>query len=169
MRDTVTEDGELIEDTFDWYAQDADGNVWYLGEDTAEFEDGEVTTHAGSFEAGVDGALPGIIMPADPQPGVAYRQEFYEGEAEDNGAILALDQQADTAAGHFDDVLLTADTITIEPNVLEYKLYAPGDGHGHRPRRSPGAVGARSSSRRRQSARAVARAAGTVPLGTPYE
>lgn len=124
VRDTVTQDGELIEDTFDWYAQDAEGNVWYLGEDTAEFEDGELTTKAGSFEAGVDGALAGIIMPADPQPGMQYRQEYYEGEAEDNGEILALDQQAEVPAGHFEDVVLTADTITIEPEVLEYKLYA---------------------------------------------
>ena len=70
VRDTVTEDGELIEDTFDWYAQDDKGNIWYLGEDTAEFEGGKITTKAGSFEAGVDGALPGIIMPADPAPGM---------------------------------------------------------------------------------------------------
>ena len=70
MRDTVTADGELVEDTYDWYAQDGDGNVWYLGEDTAEFEDGEMATKAGSFEAGVDGAQAGIIMPADPEPGL---------------------------------------------------------------------------------------------------
>lgn len=77
VRDTVTEDGELIEDTKDWYAQDAEGNIWYLGEHTAEFEDGKLTTKEGSFEAGVDGALPGIIMPAHPQPGMTYRQEYY--------------------------------------------------------------------------------------------
>src|SRR5919106_898641 len=128
VRDTVTEDGELIEDTKDWYAQDSEGNIWYLGEDTAEFEDGKLTTKAGSFEAGVDGALPGIIMPADPQPGMKYRQEYYEGEAEDNGEILSLDEMADVPYGHFDDVLLTKDTITIEPDVLEYKLYARGVG-----------------------------------------
>ena len=69
VRDTVTERGEVVEDTFDWYAQDADGSVWYLGEDTAEFEDGRVTTREGSFEAGVDGALPGLIMPAEPEVG----------------------------------------------------------------------------------------------------
>ncbi len=69
VRDTVTLDGEIIEDTFDWYAQDQDGNVWYLGEDTAEFENGEITSTSGSFEAGVDGALPGIVMPANPAPG----------------------------------------------------------------------------------------------------
>ena len=71
VRDTVTEDGELVEDTLDWYAQDADGNVWYLGEDTAEFENGKLASREGACEAGVDGALPGIIMPADPAAGWA--------------------------------------------------------------------------------------------------
>ncbi len=76
MRDTVTRDGELIEDTFDWYAQDREGNIWYLGENTAEFQNGKLSTKAGSFEAGVDGAQEGIIMPADPQDGMQYRQEY---------------------------------------------------------------------------------------------
>ena len=69
VRDTAYEDGVPIEDTLDWFAQDADGNVWYLGENTAEFEDGELTSRGGSFEAGVDGALPGIIMPVVPGAG----------------------------------------------------------------------------------------------------
>ena len=85
VRDTVTENGEIIEDTFDWYAQDEQGNVWYLGENTAEFENGKLITKEGSFEAGVDGAMPGIVLPADPQEGMAYRQEYYKGKAEDNG------------------------------------------------------------------------------------
>lgn len=128
VRDTVTLDGEIIEDTFDWYAQDQEGNVWYFGEDTAEFENGEITTTAGSFEAGVDGALPGIIMPANPVPGMKYRQEYYEGEAEDNGEVLSVNEMADVPWGHFEDLLLTKDTITIEPDVLQYKLYASGIG-----------------------------------------
>jgi len=128
VRDTVTQDGQLIEDTFDWYAQDDDGNVWYLGEDTAEFENGEIVTRSGSFEAGVDGALPGIIMPADPEPGMKYRQEYYKGEAEDNGEILSTDEMAEVPYGQFEDVVLTKDTIAIEPDVLEYKLYAKGVG-----------------------------------------
>jgi hypothetical protein len=123
VRDSVTEDGKLVEDTFDWYAQDEKGNIWYLGEDTAEFENGKLKTKAGSFEAGVDGALPGIIMPANPQDGMAYRQEYYKGEAEDNGEVLSTDEMAETPYGQF-DALLTKDRITIEPNVLEYKLYA---------------------------------------------
>lgn len=128
MRDVVTENGELVEDTKDWYAQDSAGNVWYMGENTAEFEEGAITTRAGSFEAGVDGALPGIIMPADPQPGMKYRQEYYKGEAEDNGEVLSLDEMAEVPYGQFDHALLTKDTITIEPDVLEYKLYAKGIG-----------------------------------------
>lgn len=128
VRDTVTADGEIIEDTFDWYAQDTNGNIWYLGEDTAEFDDGEITSRGGSFEAGVDGALPGIIVPGDPQPGMTYRQEYYEGEAEDNGEVLSTREMADVQFGHFENMLLTKDTITIEPDVLEYKLYAPGVG-----------------------------------------
>ncbi len=128
VRDTVTEDGEIIEDTFDWYAQDVEGNIWYLGEDTAEFEDGEIVNTGGSFEAGVDGALPGIAIPANPAPGMKYRQEYYAGEAEDNGEVLSVSEMADVPFGHFENVLLTKDTITIEPDVLEYKLYAPGIG-----------------------------------------
>lgn len=168
VRDTVTEGGELVEDTFDWYAQDAAGNVWYLGEETAEFEDGKPTTREGSFEAGVDGALPGVIMPGEPEVGLAYRQEYYEGAAEDNGAVLALGQQADVALGHFDDVLLTADTITIEPDVLEYKLYAPGIGLVLALGISGGG-GREELVATRLVDEATARAAGTAPLGTPYE
>jgi hypothetical protein len=128
VRDTVTEDGQIIEDTFDWYAQDKDGNIWYLGENTAEFENGKLTTRAGSFEAGVDGAQPGIIMPANPKDGMQYRQEYYKGEAEDNGEVLSTDEMVKSPFGQFDDALLTKDTITIEPNVLAYKLYARGVG-----------------------------------------
>jgi hypothetical protein len=162
VRDTVTEDGELIEDTFDWYAQDSDGNVWYMGEDTAEFENGRIKTKAGSFEAGVDGALPGIIMPAAPRPGLAYRQEYYEGEAEDNGEVLSTNEMAEVPFGRFDDVLLTKDTITIEPDVLEYKLYAKGVG--------PVLVFGVSGGGGREELIDVDRAppkAGTGPLGTP--
>src|SRR5688500_1136918 len=94
VHDVVTEDGVPTEVTDDWYAQDADGNVWYLGEDTTEYENGKPVSSSGSFEAGVDGAEPGIVVPADPQPGMTYRQEFYEGEAEDQGSIVALGEQA---------------------------------------------------------------------------
>jgi hypothetical protein len=168
VRDTVTEDGQLIEDTRDWYAQDGEGNVWYLGEETAEFENGDLTTREGSFEAGVDGALPGIIMPAEPEVGISYRQEYYKGEAEDNGAVLAVDQQVDVAKGHFDEVLLTADTITIEPDVLEYKLYAPDVGLVLAMGISGGGGREELVATKRVGA-GTARAAGTTALGTPYQ
>ena len=90
VRDTVEVAGEIAEDTFDWYAQDIDGNVWYMGEDTREYEDGKVTSNEGSWEAGVNGALPGVIMPSHPEVGLAYTQEHYAGEAEDKGKIVAL-------------------------------------------------------------------------------
>ncbi|HET7273204.1 MAG TPA: hypothetical protein VFI90_19210 [Rubrobacter sp.] len=128
VRDTVTEDGEIVEDTFDWYAQDKEGNVWYLGENTAEFENDKIKTNEGSFEAGVDGAQPGIIMPADPRDGMQYRQEYCKGEAEDNGEVLSTDEMVQVPSGHYDNALLTKDTISVEPNELEYKLYAKGVG-----------------------------------------
>ncbi len=128
VRDTVTEDGELVEDTRDWYAQDVCGNVWYLGERTKEFEEGEIVTTAGSWEAGVDGAMAGVIVPADPQVGMGYRQEHYAGEAEDAAEVLSLREQAKVPFGHFRDVLLTKDFTPLHPRVLEYKLYANGVG-----------------------------------------
>jgi hypothetical protein len=128
VRDVVSENGEPVEVTDDWYAQDSAGNIWYMGEDTAEYENGKLVTRAGSFEAGVDGAQPGIIMPAEPQEGLAFRQEYYAGEAEDEGEIVLLGQQAEVPAGHYEDVLMTKDTNPLEPKVLEFKFYAPDVG-----------------------------------------
>lgn len=128
VRDTVTLDNQIIEDTLDWYAQDKDGTVWYLGENTAEFEDGRITTREGSFEAGVNGAQAGVIMPASPEVGMAYRQEYYRGEAEDNGEVLALHESAEVPAGAYNDLVKTADTTPLEPDVLEHKYYARGVG-----------------------------------------
>src|SRR4051812_20762391 len=91
VHDRVTQDGELAEDTFDWYAQDADGNLWYLGEDTTEYENGKPKTKEGSWQAGVDGALPGIIMPANPEVGMTYREEYYKGHAENTAEIIGTD------------------------------------------------------------------------------
>jgi hypothetical protein len=124
VRDVVSEDGEVVEDTFDWYAQDKDGNIWYLGEDTKEYENGKVVSTEGSWEAGVDGAQAGIIIPGEPEVGQVYRQEYYEGEAEDNGEILSLDATAKVPFGSFDGVLKTKDTNALEPGVLEHKYYA---------------------------------------------
>jgi hypothetical protein len=125
----VTEDGEPVEVTDDWYAQDADGNVWYLGEDTTEYENGKPVSKEGSFEAGADGAEAGIIMPADPEPGLAYRQEYYESEAEDRAEVLALDAAVKVPFGSFTDVLQTEDTNPLEdPPDVEHKFFARGVG-----------------------------------------
>jgi hypothetical protein len=128
VHDVVSEHGDLVENTFDWYAQDVCGNVWYLGENTKEYENGEVVSTAGSWEHGVDGAMAGVIVPGDPQVGLTYRQEYYAGEAEDAAQIMSLDEQAQVPFGHFRNVLLTKDYTPIEPKVLEYKLYARGVG-----------------------------------------
>lgn len=128
VHDVVRERGELVENTFDWYAQDVCDNVWYLGENTKEYENGQIVSTAGSWEAGVGGAQAGVIMPADPQVGLSYRQEYFEGEAEDAAEILGQDEQAEVPFGHFRDVLLTEEFTPIEPKVLELKLYAPGVG-----------------------------------------
>jgi hypothetical protein len=128
VRDRVTVDGELVEDTLDWYAQDATGNVWYFGEEVKDYEDGRVVSTAGSWEAGVDGALPGIAMPASPRPGETFRQEYFAGEAEDMFEILAVDASIDTPTGTFTDALLTRDWTPLEPGVAEEKLYVAGIG-----------------------------------------
>jgi hypothetical protein len=130
VRDTVTLDGELVEDTYDWYAQDASGNVWYLGEDVSNFEGGRFVGKAGSWEAGVDGALPGIIMFGDPSAhiGETYRQEYYAGEAEDMADLLSVNETVTVPFGSFSAVLKTLDYTPLEPGVREEKFYAPGIG-----------------------------------------
>jgi hypothetical protein len=133
VRDKAFLNGKLSEDTFDWYAQDGEGNVWYFGEDTKEYENGKVISTKGSWEAGVDGAKPGIVMEANPRVGDSYRQEYYKGEAEDMAEVLSLDASGlDNAVsvpyGSFGDVLMTKEWNPLEPAVLEYKYYAPGTG-----------------------------------------
>ena len=123
VHDLVTENGVPVEDTFDWYAQDDDGNVWYFGEDTTEFEDGKPAGHAGAWEAGVDGALPGILLPADPEVGMRYRQEHYAGEAEDRAEVLGLDEAGSVPWGDFSGALVTEDTTPLEPGLVERKYY----------------------------------------------
>ncbi|WP_344057914.1 hypothetical protein [Microbacterium pumilum] len=163
VRDTVFRGDEIIEDTFDWYAQDAAGAIWYLGEETAEFENGKVTSRAGSFEAGVDGALPGIAVPGDPEAGMQYRQEYLAGEAEDNGEVFSTHAMADTPLGHYTDVLLTWDTISLEPDVAELKFYAPGVG----PVLALGVAGGPGAREELIAIDTVPAGTGTQPLGQP--
>jgi hypothetical protein len=127
VHDVATEDGKVAEDTYDWYAQDAHGNVWYLGEDTRQLKDGKVTSTEGSWQAGVDGAQPGIVLPARPQPGMAYRQE-YASRARDSAAVLSLNQRAKVPSGLFDHVLVTKEFSPLEPKLLKHAFFAPGVG-----------------------------------------
>jgi hypothetical protein len=128
VHDHVTEDGEVKEDTFDWYAQDRKGNLWYLGEDTTEYENGKPKTKEGSWEAGVDGAYAGIILPAHPRVGMTYREEYYKGHAEDGAQIIGLDALATVPYGRFGRALQTRNFSGIEPDVVEEKIYARGVG-----------------------------------------
>lgn len=129
VRDTVTVEGELTEDTWDWYAQDSDGHVWYLGEDTQEYEDGQVVCECGAWESGVGGALPGVVMLAAPEVGDVYRQEYLAGEAEDVAEVVAVDETVTVAAGTFTGCLRTRDRSAIDPELDEYKVYCPGVGN----------------------------------------
>lgn len=128
VRDTVAENGQLIEDTFDWFAQDKDGNLWYLGEDTTEFENGKPVNKKGSWEAGVDGAQAGIILPGEPEAGMTYREEYLAGEAEDQADVLSVDERVQVAAGSYDNVLMTKNWTPLQPEILEHKFYARGVG-----------------------------------------
>ncbi len=125
VRDEVSSDGETVELTFDWYAQDVHGNVWYFGEDSKEYEGGVVVGTGGSWEAGVDGAQPGIVMPADPaQVAGTYRQEYYAGEAEDLARVVDTGTSVTVKFGSFEDVLVTEEWTPLEPQIKEHKSYA---------------------------------------------
>jgi hypothetical protein len=130
VHDQVFTDGALSEDTFDWYAQDTDGNVWYMGEDSKEIENGQVVSTAGSWEAGVNGAQAGIIMWADPAGhiGEEYRQEFARGEAEDVGKVVAVGESVTVPHGNFSGCLKTEDRNLLEPGTVENKFYCPDIG-----------------------------------------
>jgi hypothetical protein len=119
--------GHLSERTSDYYAQDSDGNVWYLGEDTAELDrNGHVANTTGTWKAGVDGARPGIYMPAHPHLGQSARQEYYKGQAEDHFRVIALFHPITTTAGT--NTLLTEEWTPLEPGTIDHKLYVRGIG-----------------------------------------
>ena len=129
VRDTAKINGALHEDTVDFFAQDRSGNVWYFGENTAEYVDGLISSITGSWLAGVDEARPGIVMFATPVVGKAYRQELLFTEAEDAAEIVALNESVTVPAGTYAHCLKTEDITPIEPDALEFKYYAPGVGN----------------------------------------
>ena len=129
QHDVVYVDGILLEDTYDWLAQDDSGNLWYMGESVKNYnEAGEFLNTDGSWEAGVDGALPGYWLPADPYVGQFYYQEYLKGEAEDFAEVVALDETVTIDMGTYEHVLITKDENPFEPGIYELKYYAPGTG-----------------------------------------
>ena len=121
--------GKLAERTFDYYAQDDDGNVWYFGEDTVKLDDnGNLTDTEGSFRAGVDGAQPGVFMQAHPQIGRRFRQEWYEGHAEDQFKVVSRSAHVTVPYGSFNRALKTEERTDLEPDVLDNKYYVRGIG-----------------------------------------
>lgn len=127
--DRVWLDNQLSEETFDWYAQDEAGNVWYFGEDSKEYEKGKAASAKGSWEAGVQGAQPGIVMQANARPGKPYRQEYRKGEAEDMGQVLSVNQTVKAPYGSFNDCIKTKDWSAIESGSVEHKYYSKAVGN----------------------------------------
>jgi hypothetical protein len=122
-------DGSISEKTDDWYATDNDGNVWYFGERTATYDrHGHVESREGSWKAGVHGAVRGLIMPANPRPTDAYRQEFYKGHAEDHAWIVQSNTRIKVPYGTLDHVVRSVEWSRLERGVMSVKLYAPGLG-----------------------------------------
>jgi hypothetical protein len=128
VHDRATHDGTPLEDTFDYYAQDESGAVWYLGEDTTAYLPNGKTDTSGSFTAGVDGAQPGLIMEAKPQIPDAYRQECYAGQAEDTAWVVGTTGSTRVPFGNVRNVLSTLEATRIEPGAYDEKVYGPGVG-----------------------------------------
>ncbi len=129
VNDVASHNGTPLEVTKDYYAQDKDGNVWYFGEDTKELDEhGNVVSTEGSWQAGVDGAEPGIFMPAHPQVTDSFRQEFYKGHAEDMFWVLSLSQKVTVPQGSYQDALLTMEWTPLDPKVIDQKYYVSGLG-----------------------------------------
>ena len=125
VRDTASVAGEVVEDTFDFFAQDKGGNVWYMGEDTKQYKNGVLVGTAGSWQAGVNNATPGFIMEGEPLVGDAYRQENSPGVAEDTAQVLSLTASVSVPYGSWQgNVLVTSECSPLEPKVTEEKSYA---------------------------------------------
>src|SRR3981081_126216 len=127
VHDIVTAGGQVTEDTWDWYAQDREGNVWYFGEATTKTEGGKSSTE-GSWEGGVNGAKPGIIMEAHPKVGDTYRQEYAPGVAEDRADVLSLNESVTVRKGSFSGCVKTKDYSPLKADLVENKVFCPGVG-----------------------------------------
>lgn len=128
VRDKITSRGKPVELTFDWYAQDKHGNVWYFGENSKDWAHGHWVRNDGTWKAGVNGAKPGIMMKGHPKRGDSYRQEYYRGHAENRAKVLGGGGRVTVPYRSFDRTLVTKETTRLEPGVVEKKWYAPGIG-----------------------------------------
>lgn len=128
VHDQAALNGDVIEDTYDWFAQDIVGNVWYFGEQSLRYEHGVVEGNDGSWEGGVERAFPGIIMPANPAVGMIYRQEYALGEAEDAARVIGINESVTVTNGTYTGCLKTAEFSPMEPDHVEHKYFAPGVG-----------------------------------------
>jgi hypothetical protein len=128
VKDTVLTNGKLQEDTIDWYAQDKEGNVWYFGEDTKEYHNGKVVSTEGTWQAGVNGAKPGIIMQANPQIDGPIFQEYYQNHAEDQFQVLSTNESLTLPIGKYEGCIKTKEWTRLEPSVAEHKVFCPGIG-----------------------------------------
>jgi hypothetical protein len=129
VHDSLFLAGALEEETFDYYSQDRQGNVWDFGEDTKELDaKGKVTSTEGTWHAGVDGAEPGVFMEADPVAGHEFRQEYYQGQAEDQYRVVDIAASVTVPYGSFSDAMLTMEWTALEPDVLDHKYYVRGVG-----------------------------------------
>ena len=128
VKEIHTEAGQIVETAENWFAQDRNGNVWYFGEATREFVNGQIVSTAGSWEAGVGGAFPGIIMKGHPFPGDIYFQEYAPLVAEDMASVLDIDRTETTPVDTYSNVVRTKEWTALEANSVEHKYYAPGVG-----------------------------------------
>jgi hypothetical protein len=127
VHDVATHQGKVLEATFDYYAQDKQGTVWYFGEDTKSFENGHVSTE-GSWLTGRNNARPGIIMEADPHVSDGYRQEYLKGHAEDQAWVVATDARFHVPYGTFSPAIKSFEWSRLEPDVIDEKDYGRGVG-----------------------------------------
>ena len=128
VRDRVWTNDRLEEDARDWYAQDKEGNVWYFGESVDNYREGKLSDHKGSWEAGVDGAKPGLVIRNEPKPGDTYRKEYYRGKAEDMGTVVALGRRVSVPYGTFEDCVQIRDWSRIKADENDYNFYCSGVG-----------------------------------------
>jgi hypothetical protein len=128
IHDVSILDGKVVEDTFDWYAQDDSGNVWYFGEYATHFNADGTVTHEGSWRAGVDGARPGVVMMGSPGVGDVYYHEFWPGFAMDQARVANVDATVNLSHGPVEDALATVEFTRLDPGVVENKYYVPGVG-----------------------------------------